>query len=91
MTVSLEEIKNYLRVSSSDDDALLEGIIAAGEHICLGILRSDDPAVLDTIPSAKLAVMYAVAYLYEHREDADHGAMNLTLRSLLFKDRKVVF
>ena len=91
MTVTLDEIKGYLRVDSADDDALLEGLIAAGEHICLGILRSDDPAELESIPTAKFAVMYAVAYLYEHREDADHGAMNLTLRSLLFKDRKVAF
>jgi hypothetical protein len=32
--------------------------------------------------------MYAAAYLYEHREEADHHAMLLTLRALLFGVRE---
>lgn len=32
-----------------------------------------------------------VAYLYEHREEADHHALTLTLRSLLFGSRKEAF
>ena len=39
----------------------------------------------------KIAVMYAVAYLYEHREDADHHDLTLSLRSLLFGIRKEEF
>jgi hypothetical protein len=35
--------------------------------------------------------MYAAAYLYEHREEADHHALIITLRSLLFGDRKAEF
>lgn len=38
---------------------------------------------------AKIAVMYAVAYLYEHREEADHHALVLGIRSLLFGVRQV--
>lgn len=30
-------------------------------------------------------------YLYEHREEADHSALNLTLRSLLFGIREEGF
>ena len=33
----------------------------------------------------------AAAYLYEHREEADHHALNLTLRALLFGSRKEGF
>lgn len=32
----------------------------------------------------KTAVLYAVAYLYEHREDADHHHLMMNLRYLLF-------
>ena len=32
-----------------------------------------------------------MAYFYEHREEADHHALTLTLRSLLFGSRKEAF
>ena len=35
--------------------------------------------------------MITAAYLYEHREEADHHALNLTLRALLFGSRKEGF
>ena len=39
----------------------------------------------------RIGVMYALGYLYEHREEADHHALTLTLRSLLFGMRKEAF
>lgn len=36
------------------------------------------------------AVLYALAYLFEHREEADHHELTLTLRSLLFSLREGV-
>ena len=39
----------------------------------------------------RIGILYAVAYLYEHREEADHHALTLTLRSLLFGVRKAAF
>ena len=38
----------------------------------------------------RVAVLYALGYLFEHREDADHHALTLTLRSLLFAIREGV-
>ena len=43
------------------------------------------------LPMVRIAVLYAAAYLYEHREQADHGELVGTLRSLLFGIRKEVF
>lgn len=91
MIITLDEMKNYLRVDSSDDDALIEGMIAAAEKQCMDILRMDDETVLSSVDNGKLAVMFVTAYLYEHREEADHKAMNLTLRALLFGSREVEF
>ena len=57
----------------------------------MALLRTDDEAVRDAAQNGKIAVMFTVAYLYEHREEADHHAMDLTLRALLFGSRKEGF
>ena len=83
--VSLEEMKNYLRVDFDDDDALLEGLIVQSQQICMvDVARFTDLQEFEKQPVSKIAVMYAVAYLYEHREDADHKALTVVFRALLF-------
>ena len=37
----------------------------------------------------RVAVLYTTAYLYEHRESANHNSLMLTLRALLFGVREV--
>lgn len=91
MIVSLEDIKQYLRVDFADDDSLIEYLISSGEKICMNIMRTDDANALTSEPNAKTAVLYTVAYLYEHREDADHHALMITLRALLFGSRQEGF
>lgn len=91
MVVTLEEMKNYLRVDFDDDDALLSGIIVQSQQICMDVARISDPAAFEEEPVSKIAVMYAVAYLYEHREEADHHQLTMSLRSLLFGVREPGF
>lgn len=91
MIVTLEEMKQYLRVDYEDDDSLIEYLLSSAEKICMDILRTNDKDRLDSEPNGKVAVMYTVAYLYEHREDADHHALMITLRSLLFGSRQEEF
>ncbi len=91
MLVTLEEAKNYLRVDTADDDRLIETILSAAHQMSMDILRTDDPAVLEQEADAKVAVLYATAYLYEHREEADHKALVLSLRALLSGSRKEAF
>lgn len=88
--VTLQEMKNYLRVDD-DDDALIETIIASAERQCMDILRTDSEEELASVQNGKTAVMFTAAYLYEHREEADHHTLNLTLRALLFGSRKEAF
>ena len=38
----------------------------------------------------RVAILYALGYMFEHREEADHHALTLTLRSLLFGIREGV-
>ena len=91
MLITLDEMKGYLRVDSSDDDELITGMINAAEKQCMDILRTDSEDTLSEVKNGKLAVMFTTAYLYEHREEADHHALNLTLRALLFGSREVMF
>ena len=90
MLVALEEMKKYLRVDFDDDDAVIEELLKSAEILCADIAR----LAVDEFsqkPAAKIAVMYAVAYLYEHREDADHHQLTISLRSLLEGVRRSVF
>ena len=91
MVVTLEEMKNYLRVDYDDDDALIENIIQASEKICMDVARMDSLEEFSAVENAKVSVLYAAGYLYEHREEADHRALTLTLRALLFGARKEAF
>lgn len=89
--ISIDEMKNYLRIDFDDDDALLENLIVSSERLCMDIARTDNKDEFEKLETSKIAVMYAVAYQYEHREDGDHHALTLSLRSLLSGIRKAGF
>lgn len=89
--VTLEEMKNYLRIDFSEEDALVEQLISSAESLCMDVARIADTEQFYEQPVAKIAVMYVVAYLYEHREDADHHNLTLTLRAILFGIREGEF
>ena len=88
MIITLDEMKNYLRVDYSEDDALIENLISSAQQLCMDITRIEDAEKFEGMPGVKIAVMYAAAYLFEHREEADHHELTLTLRSLLFGIRE---
>lgn len=91
MIISLDEMKNYLRIDFDDDDALLENLIVSSERLCMDVARIKSKSVFEGKETAKTAVLYAVAYQYEHREDCDHHALTMSLRSLLSGIRKEGF
>ena len=90
MLVSLEEMKLYLRVDSETEDTLILQLLESAEKVCQDVIRADEET-LKKSNNAKTAIMYTTAYFYEHREEADYEQLILTLRSLLFGDRKDVF
>ena len=90
--LTLDEVKNYLRVDFPDDDDLITGLISTAQTLCMDIARMEDPDEFSASgDNARTAVLYTVAYLYEHREEADHHALTLTLRALLSGMRKEAF
>ena len=100
--VTLEEAKKYLRVDSADEDAMTGVLLSAAERMCADVARlsdekwaavdsdAEDESLTPIRETMKVAILYALGYLFEHREDADHHDLTLTLRSLLFGIREGV-
>ena len=91
--LTLDEVKKYLRVDSSDEDVLITSLISMADSLVRDVSRmeSDSEVSEASKPVMMAAELYTVAYLYEHREEADHHDLMLTLRALLFGIREVTF
>ena len=87
MIVSLNEAKKYLRVDYPDEDSLIKKFIRTGETLTEDTLRKE----LTATPLNEVAVLYAVAYLFEHREDADMNELTKSLRYILSTEREAAF
>ena len=92
MLVSLDDAREFLRMDGQDDDGVIASLLAAAEALCLDVLRLKGAEVPETaLPVLRTGILYATAYLYEHREEADHARLLLTLRALLAGVRKEEF
>ena len=91
MAIALEMAKQYLRVDTSEDDELISKMIESAEKTCIDILRLEGKDELSDSSNFDIAVLYALAYMYEHREEADYHVLNISLKNLLGADRKEVF
>ena len=92
MTITLAETKTYLRVDYTDDDSLIQGLIDSAIDICADVSRHTvQEYIAATDEKTHIALLYTVAYLYEHREEADHKKLKLDLWSILEGYRKAAF
>ena len=91
MQVTLEAAKNYLRVDFSDDDALISGLIVSAETFVREVTRLNDEELLPYKEIVEIAELFTIAYLYEHRAEADHKNLTETVKYLFFPIRKEVF
>lgn len=101
--LTLEEAKEYLRVDTADEDGVTAFLLSAAARLCVDVARlteeewaeidsdEEDSTLAPVRETMKVAILYALGYLYEHREDADLHNLILTLRSILFAVREGVF
>lgn len=61
-----------LRKNDRDTKVLILSARMWQRNVCMDIARVEDQQEFEQSPNAKIAVQYAVAYQYEHREEADH-------------------
>ena len=78
--LSPEEWDNVISVTSAEEDPVM---IRGTPYAAAAVLQMKE--VL------RVSVLYTLGYLFEHREEADHHDLVLTLRSLLFAIREGVF
>lgn len=100
--ILFDEAKEYLRVDTEDEDAIIGILLETAQRLCVDVARlseeqwaevdsdKEDAALTPIRETLRTAVLYALGYLFEHREDADHHELTLTLRSLLFAVREGV-
>lgn len=91
MLVSLSEAKEYLRVDTDVENALIETLLKSAQALCEDVSRLDTQEFESAGDVAKIAVLFTLGYFYEHREDGNHHELKLRLRSLLGGIRKVAF
>ena len=91
MIVTLAEAKEYLRIDTDYDDAMIEVLLKSAQKLCADVARLNEKVYEMKGDVAKVAVLYALGYLYENRADADMHKLTLTLRSLLFSIRQETF
>ena len=91
-------------LKSAEQMAMDVARLTASEWETIQKVTTDENGNVTTVHTGKLkpaeiiqmrellsvAILYAVGYLYEHREEADHHGLVLTLRSLLFAIREGV-
>lgn len=87
MPITLDEAKNYLRVDYPDEDNIIQHFIETAEKLCADTLRKS--VVSSTV--ARTAMLYAIAYLFEHRENADMNELTKSLRFILATEREAAF
>ena len=91
LIVGLPKAKEYLRIDTDAEDDIVRKLLRAAESLCMDVARMDENEFKSCGAIAKTAVLYALAYFYEHRDEADHKALTLTLRALLMGVRKEGF
>ena len=88
--VTLQEVKQYLRVDFEDDDPLLLSLIFTAKQLVMDVGRMDETQLAENEDVVRTAMLYTVSYLYENRNTADFSKLTLTLRAMLFAQREDV-
>lgn len=88
--VTLQEVKQYLRIDFEDDDPLLLSLISTAKQLVMDVGRMDETQLAENEDVVRTAMLYTVSYLYENRNTADFSKLTLTLRAMLFAQREDV-
>lgn len=74
--MTIEELKNYLRIDHSLDDKLLKSLQTTAEHYVLSSVEEDEAVKQDE--RFDLAVSLLVGHWYENRSAATNGGLQQT-------------
>lgn len=84
-------VKNYLRVDSSDEYEFITHLMETARALVCDVCRKTEQELEEYGKVVDTAELFVIAYLYEHREEADHKQLVDTVKHLLFSIRKEAF
>lgn len=81
----LEELKNYLRTDSNEDDPLIERLAEIADSYIRNSVSNYDEKMknADFVKLSDMAKLAIVAELYENRNDAVQKDYSFTIRSII--------
>lgn len=88
--VDFEYAKKYLNVDTDDDNEMIKAMLQESIRFCMAVARVDDIEEYWKIQNSDFAVLFSVAYKYEHREEISSKEHDINIRNLLI-DREVKF
>lgn len=91
MLSDLALVKSYLRVDSSDEDGFITQLMQTAKTIVCDVSRKTGAELEECGKIIDTAELFVIAYLYEHREEADHKELVNTVKHLLFSVREEAF
>ena len=84
MIVTVDEVKNHLRIEDDDEDMYLESLIAQAQAVAEDFCRTQ---FSEAAPEpVRLAVLLFVSHYYENRDNPDravYGTMRIAFENLL--------
>jgi len=89
--LTLQEVKNFLRIDCDEDDALLSSLIITSRILVEDIIRS--PIIeIETLPEPiKQAMLILIATFYEERQVFNNQKEGLNIIDTLDLVRKMLF
>ena len=88
--ITLKEAKNYLRVDYEEDDKLIQNLLFTSKQLVMDVGRMNEDSFFQNEDTVRTAMLFALGYLYENRNNPDYHKLTLNLRSILFAQREGV-
>ena len=89
LLLSAEKIcTDVARLTAEEWSAISEYTDSSRKTLIIREEEKSKSEILQMKELLRIGVLYALGYLYEHREEADHHDLVLTLRNLLFAIRE---
>lgn len=82
-------VKEYMRYDDDTDDNLIEMFETAAERKVMKIAGMSEEDFVSRADAMRPPVLYATTYMLEHRQEADHAELDITLRALVAQERDV--
>lgn len=86
--LTLDEVKEYLRLDHDDEDEYLNILILLSSEICVNYTRDILPEILPE--SYKQAMLIIIGYFFENRNGTKEGIPSV-IYALLLPYRKAMF